>query len=35
VTSPSEVVIPGHREAMGPESITPQEKEEKWIPGSR
>jgi hypothetical protein len=31
----SHFVIPGHREAMGPESIVPTKYWEKWIPGLR
>ena len=27
-------VIPGHREAMSPESISPQAHAARWIPGS-
>jgi hypothetical protein len=29
------LVIPGHRAAMGPESIQPLEHMAQWIPGSR
>ncbi|MCA6112533.1 hypothetical protein [Bradyrhizobium cenepequi] len=28
-------VIPGHREAMSPESILPSAQVDEWIPGSR
>jgi hypothetical protein len=35
LSTPRHSVIPGHREAMSPESISPSEDVAQWIPGSR